>query len=127
ALKLVPSISHSAIRPLVIQIRSVLPSPSRSPVPTVVQPAGYGRMYVLVKLLPLPTHIHMLAPSVQMTSILPSPSKSPMATNLYFADTGVAAVFPSCAPFISQYANCALFFARHMRSDLPSPSTSLLT
>src|SRR5574337_1109694 len=82
-------------------------------------------MYVLVNVLPLPIHIHMPTPSVQMMSILPSPLKSPVASSLYLVETGTAALAPSCVPFMIQYANCVLLLDRQIKSDLPSPLTSL--
>src|SRR5215470_11543296 len=128
----VPFISQIAILPLVVsrQRMSHLPSPLKSPVPTMDQlagtfptPAALGFKIVV----PFISQIATLPlVSRQRMSHLPSPLKSPVPTMdqaVATFPTPAALGFKTAVPFISQIATLPLP-SRHTMSLLPSPLKS---
>src|SRR5215831_8123853 len=111
---------------------SVLPSPSKSPVPTTVEPASASEptATLLATAAPFICQIPVAldVPLRQRISDLPSPSKSPTPAIAQPRSAFDRALLLAIAvPFISQIASSPVARLRHTMSDLPSPSKSART
>ena len=109
---------------------SLLPSPLKSPVPTIVQVPGTFATNEVAGFKTVVPFISQIATlplvSCHRMSLLPSPLKSPVPTIVQvpatFATNEVAG-FKTVVPFISQIATLPLV-SRHRMSLLPSPLKS---
>src|SRR5215831_18588777 len=129
---LVPFMNQIAMLPLLSRHRtSLLPSPLKSPVPTIDQVVGTFPTAAVLgfkTVVPFTFQIATLPlVSLQRMSHLPSPLKSPVPTIDQVAGTfPTPAVlgFKTVVPFISQIAILPLVVSRHRMSHLPSPLKS---
>src|SRR5436189_137154 len=112
---------------------SALPSPSKSPVPAMLQlrSATVANITALEIAAPFMSQIVLspVAPLRHKISDLPSPSKSPVPSMLQLGAVTVAnvALLEIVAPFMSQIAFSPVVLLRHRMSDLPSPLKSRTT
>src|SRR5215467_6706529 len=130
---LVPFMNQIATLPLVVSRHrtSLLPSPLKSPVPTIDQVVGTFPTPAVLGFKTVVPFISQIATlplvvSRQRMSHLPSPLKSPVPTTDQLVGTfPTPAVlgFKTVVPFISQIATLPLV-SRQRMSDLPSPLKS---
>src|SRR2546422_113588 len=110
--------------------RSVLPSPSKSAVPTTLQLKGtVATSAALAMALPFMSQMASVPSEfLHKMSALPSPSKSPVPTIVQLKGTPtVKAPLASVDPFMNQTASSPVAELRHSTSDLQSPLKSLVT